>query len=116
LYASDKEAECKFFQLEHLIFFGFAQVYYASNQNINTNILPQENKTPSDMQMYIHRRILDNTVAEATPFSLTTTTTMHPCRIGFSNYQMHSPSRHGSTTSPSLSSHGTTPHALIHNV
>jgi hypothetical protein len=56
--------------IETLNYFGFSHVYYASNQNITANILPQENRTPSDMQMYIHKEILDNTVAEASPFSL----------------------------------------------
>jgi hypothetical protein len=54
--------------IETLKSFGFSQVYYASNQNITVNILPQENRTPSDMQMYIYKEILDNTVAETTHF------------------------------------------------
>jgi hypothetical protein len=44
--------------IETLNYFGFSQVYYASNQNITVNILPQENRTPSDMQMYIYKEIL----------------------------------------------------------
>jgi hypothetical protein len=44
--------------IETLNYFGFSQVYYASNHNITVNILPQENRTPSDMQMYIYKEIL----------------------------------------------------------